>query len=243
MKLANSTLYGGQAPAATLDEALMRVGTRDLMAHLTVAFANRLFRPTTASPVDVWGASLACAVFARAATRARPDWELVPEAVYTQALLHHVGHLVMLAIAQEIPTAQRMDDPAEEERTLGYSHQLAGRVLAHHWRFPLELTRVIAGHHLLIEDREDFPDAINLTIALIRIGDILAPRILDPEATPVGLEADLRDRWDLPPCPEALDDLGLLPQEIVALLPTILDDLELQLRMLGGPGREPQSAK
>lgn len=181
VKMANSALYAGEGDVDRLDQALLRVGTREVVGALTMAFLRRVFQPRRPGLEHVWLTNLLSAIACREIAIRTPDLGLVPETAYTHALLHHVGRLVivdhfaeaMAELAAEWPDSLLVL-PEREIEVFGFSHEMAGRLLANRWRFPSGVTQVIGAHHLPHEERQGIPTPVARMIDLVNLGDCLA---------------------------------------------------------------------
>ncbi|MAG57423.1 MAG: hypothetical protein CMJ83_14120 [Planctomycetes bacterium] len=240
VKMANSALYPGTDPVVTLDDALMRVGIREVCGALALSWMERVFRPPSSvngdaarrTLVDIWVANLLCALVARELSRTHSALDLMPQQAYTHALLHHVGRLVMVAffpkemdqLTHEWPHPLLVL-PGREEEVFGFSHELAGRMLANHWEFPPALTQVIAAHHLPPERRLAFPAEVHRMIDLVNLGDCIADTLRDVTEFDDEAEARVRSELDESFLKELRDRLALDPDTVIACLPEILTEL------------------
>lgn len=154
---ANSAATAGAAPISTVHEAVMRLGSARVLA-LAVASGARAFldRKLDAYGLDegaLWRHSVAAAV----AAEVLPSYctvELPPD-VFTAAILHDVGKLVMsrfldaeslafIRRAQEVDHLPRLD---AEALILGVDHAELGGLVAQHWSLPPRVVRGIIHHH------------------------------------------------------------------------------------------------
>lgn len=208
LRVANSSFYGLSSTVDAVPKAVSIIGTsqiRSLALATSVASSFDGLPNTLVSMEHFWKHSLYCALAARIlAKRAR---KCDPDAVFTAALLHDIGELVIfnrlpqqaqdalllvLDSADEIPVYQA------ERQIMGFDHAQVGGELARQWKLPPMLEECIEYHHN-IHSALRFPREA----ALVHIANILAlmaeVRTLDPgDVSPidpqaweiVGLDAD-----------------------------------------------------
>lgn len=207
LRVANSSFYGFSSTIDTVPKAVAIIGTsqiRSLALATSVASSFDGLPNTLVSMEHFWRHSLYCALAARAL--AKQTGKCDPDAVFTAALLHDIGELVIfnrlpqqakdslllvLDSADELPVYQA------EQQILGFDHAQVGAELARQWKLPAMLTACIEYHHAP-HIAQQFPREV----ALVHIANALAlmaeVRTLDPgDVTPidplawsiVGLEA------------------------------------------------------
>lgn len=157
LSAANSAVHAGHERVNTVNEALLRLGTGQILA-LAVATGIRPFF-NAKSPVyvanegDLWRHSIAAAVAAET-SQAFCSLALPPH-VFTAALMHDIGKLT---IRRFLPAAQlealakaiREDQvPRLEAETLivGVNHAELGGMVAKQWQLPDPIVQGIAFHH------------------------------------------------------------------------------------------------
>lgn len=240
VKLANSALFRGEGELDRLDHALLRVGTHEVVGALTVSFLRRVFVPTQPALNDVWLTNLASALVCREIASDAPELELVPETAFTYALLHDIGRLVMVAhfpeemadLAAEWPHPLLVL-PSREQEVFGFSHEMAGRLLANRWRFPSGLTQVISAHHLPPEDRRGFAPAVDRMIDLVNVGDCVADTLRGAEEITDDLRQRVRQDLERDFLSEILERLPLRPEAILGGLQGITDGMVQQQQAFG----------
>lgn len=147
LRTANSALYATKAEAASLQQAVMRVGLRSVR---NVVFGAAMKGSLGASKrlneyaEEVWRQAQAVAVVARAlGERAGLD----RDQAYLIGLLHDLGKIALLGMLQrEMRDLGRLT-PALVGRTFHSFHERAGRVMAEAWKLPPEITSIAGCHH------------------------------------------------------------------------------------------------
>ena len=219
LRVANSTLYGGQREIATLEDASIRLGTTRIVDMVSLASAGSYFRSAgDATPAVVrflWQRSLATACATRKIAGERG---MEAPTAYTVGLLQNLGQLVLAQYrGREVPQiAERVaagQPPWEAERAcLGYDHTLLSAELLEEWQFPTEIVEVVEDHHGRPRPAEDDPPEPPLR-EVARQGEALAAFALGEEAAQgAGIP------WVLAPegCEKGVEDLEELAEAVRA---------------------------
>ena len=175
LKVANSSMYGGQRQIDSINRAVTILGTkqiRDLVLSTTAAKAFDGIPNDVISVEDFWHHSLYCALLARAL--AGISKTVNADTLFTAGLLHDIGHLVMFnripeqaheAIMLTIQGEASLDLYQAEQQILGYDHAEVGAELARHWHLPEILVSCIAYHHDLHASTEHIEAVAHVHIA------------------------------------------------------------------------------
>ena len=157
LRAANSAAAAGVIPVTTVQDAVSRMGTAQVLALAVACGAKPMLKPAVPAyglgEGALWSHSVAAAVAAEIA----PNFchsEIPPES-FTAALLHDVGKLIMgrflsPAIWRFVQQAQDEDHlaPLEAESLiLGVHHGELGGLIAQHWRLPESIVQAITFHH------------------------------------------------------------------------------------------------
>lgn len=212
LRVANSSFYGFPSTVDTVAKAVSIIGTtqiRSLALATAVASSFDGLPNTLVSMEHFWRHSLYCALVARIlAKRAR---RFDPDAVFTAALLHDIGELVIFnrmpqeakdALLLVLDSADELPIYKAEQQIMGFDHSQVGAELARAWKLPPMLTECIEYHHNP-RAAPKFPREV----ALVHIANILA------------LMAEVRtlDPGDVPPIdPTAWESVGLDVGETMA---------------------------
>lgn len=152
LRLANSAFFGSTTRCESLDEAMLRLGSRTVYRLAATAAASRWLSKSVHGygwePGDLARHSLVVAIAAEALCTVRPI--VRPEIAYTAGLIHDVGKLAM---AYANPTGlEEVEQRAGEEgseswrelesQVIGYQFTNISEVLLHHWGFPASLVAV-----------------------------------------------------------------------------------------------------
>jgi putative nucleotidyltransferase with HDIG domain len=179
LRVANSSFYGFSSTVDTVSKAVSIIGTsqiRSLSLATSVASSFQGLPNTLVSMQNFWRHSLYTALLARLLAKRAGKCEA--DAVFTAALLHDIGELVIfnrlpqqakdvvllvLDSGDELPVYQA------EQQILGFDHAQVGGELARQWKLPPLLEECIEFHHD-IQAAVRFPREV----ALVHIANILA---------------------------------------------------------------------
>lgn len=208
LRVANSSFYGFSSTIDTVSKAVSIIGTsqvRSLALATSIASSFEGLPNTLVSMGNFWRHSLYCALAAR--ILAKQARKCDPDAVFTAALLHDIGELVIFnrlpkqakdALLLVLDSADELPVYQAESQIMGFDHAQVGGELARQWQLPQMLEECIEYHHD-IQSAQHFPREV----ALVHIANILALmaelQTLDPgDVSPIdpraweiaGLDAD-----------------------------------------------------
>lgn len=156
LQLSNGAYYGFSEPCGTLDEAINRLGFREIHRLVGVVASQHLFSGDLAlhrvSGRLVWENSVACALAMEWLTAQQDGDEA---AAYAIGLLRPIGLVVLDRLLIERPTLSCFY-PGEdtepkvhrwERRMFGLSAAEAAAILMEHWQFPAHMVEAMR-HHL-----------------------------------------------------------------------------------------------
>jgi putative nucleotidyltransferase with HDIG domain len=211
LRVANSSFYNFPSSVDTIQKAVSIIGTsqiRSLALATSVASSFKGLPNTLVSMENFWRHSLYCALVAR--NLAKQVGKCDPEAVFTAALLHDIGELVLFnrlpqqskdALLLVLDNADELPVYQAERQIMGFDHAQVGGELARQWKLPKILQECIEYHHNIRTEM-----SFQREVALVHIANILA------------LMAEVRtfDPGDVSPIdPLAWEILGLEPEEVI----------------------------
>jgi len=211
LRVANSSFYGFPATIDTVPKAVSIIGTsqiRSLALATSVASTFDGLPNSLVSMHDFWKHSLYCALIARLLAKKAKRCD--PDAVFTAALLHDIGELVIFnrlpqpakeAILMVLDSGDELPMYQAERKVMNFDHAQVGGELARQWKLPPMLQECVEFHHD-IRGELRYPREV----ALVHIANILA----------LMAEVHTLDPQDVPPIDSvAWDRVGLDPEEVV----------------------------
>ena len=161
LKVANSAYFAGNQPIGSLQQAFVRLGSRNLSRIIVVqGVSARLavhLEGYELEPRELLQHSIAVALtaerFARHLKMNQNDGGL-----FTAGLLHDLGKIILDAFVKEAKepiqamlgsTAKSFDEI--ERDVLGMTHPEAGALLMREWSFPEDIVEIVKYHHNPLE--------------------------------------------------------------------------------------------
>jgi putative nucleotidyltransferase with HDIG domain len=150
LRRARSALLGTHTPVKTIDQAVARLGSRQLRSILVDLCTRRLFESKNPAirraTRGLWEHSLAVAILSRAIARRRRDVD--PEAAYLAGLLHDVGKPVAASLLLEaertLATNQEWLSKDAWVDVIEECHREVGVALARSWELQDDVVFAIA---------------------------------------------------------------------------------------------------
>ncbi len=212
LRVANSSFYGFTSTIDTVPKAVSIIGTsqiRSLALATSVARSFEGLPNTLVSMENFWKHSLYCGLAAR--ILARQVRGVDADAVFTAALLHDIGELVIFnrlpeqakeALLLVLDSADELPVYQAEQQVLGFDHTKVGAELARQWKLPPMLEECLGFHHNVHANLR-FPREV----AIVHIANILA----------LMAEVQTLDLKDVPPIePLAWEMVGLDAEVAIA---------------------------
>jgi HD-like signal output (HDOD) protein len=209
LRLANSAYYGYPRRVATVRDAVVLLGFRQVrQAALATSLVDALPGSHALDYGAFWQHSLAVGVTAELLARAEGAAQ---DEAFTAGVLHNIGRLAMdqhlpeaFASALELARAQGLALRDAERIVLGYTDAQLGGALVRAWQFPSSLAEAVERHELR---PEALPERRSLTGCVVR-----ARLFVRAQGVPDGLgqsEPGTPDaEWSEPPLSVALGRQG-----------------------------------
>jgi len=148
LALANSAFYRGAVGVKNIEQAVVRLGLRELKGAVLMISLKNVFNNKTKPNLSkaLWEHSLATALIAK---RVGTIVDVDPEDVFTAGLVHDIGKTVVLALYERLLTGGETGQVSEQVlgQLLDEFHLEAGRLLARDWDLPAVATEAIITHH------------------------------------------------------------------------------------------------
>ncbi|PKM12397.1 MAG: histidine kinase [Gammaproteobacteria bacterium HGW-Gammaproteobacteria-3] len=142
IQVANSPLYRGAAEIKNIQMAVTRLGHKTIRSLITSLVMQQMFTPTTdtleAYFRETWEQSIAVSSISRALAQFAPH--LNPDEAMLAGLIHQIGKLPILMLAENIPEFR--DSPSRLHKLLEKAHPAIGKIIMDTWTFPDELKNV-----------------------------------------------------------------------------------------------------
>jgi putative nucleotidyltransferase with HDIG domain len=155
LKLANSAYFGIPTKVGSTRQAVILLGLRRLVQLVIASCVSAIMgRPVPGydlTPGDLWRHSIAVAIAAEALVKNKTGGEL--EDVFTAALLHDAGKIVLGRFVQEeLPDIKRITAGGvpfvlAENMVLGTDHAVIGATILESWAFPPDVVQAARWHH------------------------------------------------------------------------------------------------
>lgn len=155
LRLCNSAYFAGASPASDLQEAVTRLGFRQVYQLVAAVSGSKMLGPAQKGygidAGELWEHSVVSAVAAQLIAKSCDEDESL---AFTATLLHDIGKIV-LAEALEHIYADLVENSKNEQtplietetRLLGVQHaEIGGRLLAR-WNFPENIASAVTFHH------------------------------------------------------------------------------------------------
>ena len=176
LRLVNSPIYGFPGKIDSVPRAVSLLGVDELSSlALGVAVVSQFtdIPPTLIDMDSFWRHSIRCGLFAK--ELAEQLGEQGTERYFTGGLLHDIGRLIMLLQIPELYCRAvfhgRRNQLPMYRAELGFlqtDHCAVGKILVMRWRLPMELIRMIGGHH------DPKVNHYAIESSLLHVADILA---------------------------------------------------------------------
>jgi putative nucleotidyltransferase with HDIG domain len=177
VRAANSASYGRSTALQALDQAVVRIGARQLKTLITEYAINELFDSSNRQLKDanrkVWEHSIVVAVLARDIAALIGTVE--PDTCYLGGLLHDIGKPVLSAMILEIDRKLGRATPGWIDVTawtqiVETSHRKVGVAVATEWKLPEPITAAI-------RDCSDYDGSDRASVGnVVRLANALAKR-------------------------------------------------------------------
>jgi HD-like signal output (HDOD) protein len=175
IRLANSALFVRGSPVSALEDAINRVGFREVHRLVALAAASNLFQRDLVfygySASQVWENALATAVAAEVLARVSSTGDT--QVAYTTGLLRNLGKLILNNLLFSEPEhlrpspyeASKGDVIAWEKNTTGFANPEIAVLVLEKWKYPAATIQPIAGQYLPHKAGRFQQDAARINLA------------------------------------------------------------------------------
>jgi putative nucleotidyltransferase with HDIG domain len=155
LKLANSAYFGIPSKVGSLKQAVILLGLKRLIQLVVASCVSAIMDKTVPGydlpPGDLWRHSIAVSIAAEALVKDKK--RIDSEDIFTPALLHDVGKLVLGSFVKdeleaiESIAAKGVPFVVAENMILGTDHAEIGAQILVQWNFPPEIINAVRWHH------------------------------------------------------------------------------------------------
>ena len=156
LKISNSAYFSARQKINTIHDAVVYLGQQQLIRAVQTAGISKIYKKGgkgyTSQSKDFWEHAVTVALMSQILSRKIQGRE--NQVLYTAALLHDVGKIIMgehvHELFQKIINRVKSDKCSfleAEEEVIGINHADLGGRIAAHWNFPSEIKDAIAYHH------------------------------------------------------------------------------------------------
>lgn len=217
LKLTNSAYFGIPYKISSVRQAIALLGWKKVfklvMTSVMRAIADKPVSGYDLPAGELWRHSIAVTVAAEGLAR---ELDLgVMEELFTAALLHDVGKLVLgTFVKDQLPAiealaAEGMPFEAAEQQVLGTDHAQIGARILKNWSFPDSVVQAVRFHHN--------PDALTPSLTLV---DLVHTANVLCLMTGMGLG---REGLQIEPSPQATRRLKLKPKHLEMVASQVLE--------------------
>lgn len=155
LRLCNSAYFSGASPASDLQEAVTRLGFRQVYQLVAAVSGSKMLGPAQKGygidAGELWEHSVVSAVAAQLIAKSCDEDESL---AFTATLLHDIGKIVLAEALEHIYSDLVENSKTDqtplietEKRLLGVQHaEIGGRLLAR-WNFPENIATAVTFHH------------------------------------------------------------------------------------------------
>lgn len=160
LRAANSTFFGGLEKVTSVQEALVRLGAKQVgnLVMLITQKKSYEIRDAALRPMvtQLWKHAVATAVGSQWLAQKLKRSDIANEA-FVAGLLHDIGKLFLLRVVDDMKATNPKFQPEEAlvRELLASMHAEQGAALLRNWNIPEVYAEVIARHHEMDFDDED----------------------------------------------------------------------------------------
>ncbi len=205
LRVSNSSFYKGLAQVATVRDAIIRLGNKEIsnIVSLVALQHNFVSKDPAVNQImkRLWRHSVGCAIGASWIAK-QSNFETLSHETFIAGLLHDVGKLYILKIMDGMVAGGEIDTPPSDtviQEVMANLHTDQGSSLMRQWNLPEKYCLVARDHHLAeLDDNNPLLILVRLANQMchkLGIGMISKPAVVlhtTPEATHLRLsEVDL----------------------------------------------------
>jgi putative nucleotidyltransferase with HDIG domain len=176
LKLSNSAYFGIPSKIGSVRQAILLLGFKRLVQLVIASCVSSVMDKSVLGydipSGDLWRHSIAVSVAAEALVKDKKNIDV--EEVFTPALLHDIGKLILgsyvkdeLEAIEEI-AAKGLPHVVAENMVLGTDHAEVGAQILKQWAFPQDIINAVRWHH-----DPDYPEHCNASNDIVYLSNLL----------------------------------------------------------------------
>ena len=171
LRVSNSSFYRGLSQVATVRDAIIRMGSKEVSNIVTLVALQHNFR--SKDPImhkimgKLWRHSVGCAMGASWLAK-QTGFQAICHETFVAGLLHDVGKLLILKAIDDMNVSGEIDQRPSNtliDEAMQNLHTEQGNLLLNHWNLPEKYCRIARDHHI-----ENF-DSNNILLVLVRLAN------------------------------------------------------------------------
>lgn len=169
LRMANSAFYKGLTKVSTINQAMVRLGIREIANIAMLASQKKSFRakiPTIKKLMDdLWRHSIGCAIGSQWIAK-RCNHQARSQEAFTAGLLHDMGKLLILAVTEAISSSGKIKKLPSMEllgEVMDNFHATCGYLLLKKWNLPDDYCSIARDHH---KEETDYDDPLLMIVRL-----------------------------------------------------------------------------
>jgi HD-like signal output (HDOD) protein len=178
LRTANSSFFSGMVKVATIEDAVKRLGSKQITDIFTMVTQKTSYEVKTplmkTYSTPLWQHAIASALGAKWLAE-RAGYPQLTQEAFLAGLLHDVGQLLILKVLEELALSGHDGlnlTKAMINNVFDSLHTTQGALLLETWGFPEQYREVVRCHHL-----EEGYDASNTLLGLVRLVNIACHKL------------------------------------------------------------------
>jgi HD-like signal output (HDOD) protein len=162
LHVSNSSFYKGLTQVATVRDALIRLGIKEVSNIVTLVALQHNFQSKNPAIHKImgklWRHSVGCAIGANWLAN-QTGLQALAHETFTAGLLHDVGKLYVLKVMDDMKACGEIENPPSDRvihEVMQNQHADQGYSLMAHWNLPEKYCQVARDHHLAEFDFNNF---------------------------------------------------------------------------------------
>ena len=161
LRVSNSSFYKGLSQVATVRDAIIRLGIKEVSSIVTLIALQHNFQSKDPGVHkimgELWRHSVGCAIGASWLAK-HSGFQAIAHETFIAGLLHDVGKLFILKVVDDMRTAGEIENSPSDtvmDEVMQNLHADQGHLLLKHWNLPEKYCQVAREHHAAEFDYTD----------------------------------------------------------------------------------------